>query len=369
MQEFTPPPRLPHLSSDLPPGYFANGTFTPGTTNGTLCDADSYRDTTLIYTDVKAQGCTACGAGLKTPPAVTGATSPNDCMAPPGWGFVAGANPTATFCAVGKYKAGWNREICQSCGTNYITDADATNGGAKSADECYVPAGWGAVWDGTTWVANKCPENSYGRSNVTYGLVELDCPKCIANTNTNGTDTAEGPTACGTDPGYGYYNGEATKCDYSTWNAGHNQEPCTSCGVGYNTTDLDGSGNPVGTGVDGATSSSQCVIAQGYEPDTNGTPKPCSKGYYKYTVNATACTVCPSGTTTSLETGATQLSDCDSCRAGFGADTSISTTSPACTMCGTGKYSLGVAVGAASCATCTAPSDYNGAMVSRNVRR
>jgi hypothetical protein len=349
------------------PGYYndAGGSFVAGTTEGTLCPANKYQALTALATSITS--CTDCGdnpaSNLKTPPQVTGATSPNDCMAPPGFGFFAGTNPSATACSNGMYKSGWNREVCQSCGTSYTTDTDPVTGGAKSADECYVPAGWGAVFTGTTWVATACPVNSYGRPNVTYGLIELECPKCIDNTNTNGTNTATGPDACGTDPGYGYYNGEATKCDFGSWNAGHNQQPCTACGVGYNTTAL----NSVdGSGVEGASDAAQCQIGQGYEPDSlNLAPKPCDKGYWKDTINATACTVCPLGTTTSVSSGAIARTDCDSCRAGFGA-ASIDLSNPSCTICGTGKYAMGVAVGPAACADCTKPSDYTGAMVSRN---
>jgi hypothetical protein len=328
-----------------------------GTTAATECPADTYRsgDATAVASASGDNACTACPYGLKTQEGVTGATSVDECLAPPGWGFNGTA---ANECGSGKYKEGWNKEACSDCGTGFETDA--TN--STSEGDCKVPPGFGAssADGGVTWTAVKCPVNTYGRSDPTYGRVLVECTKCMDNTWTQGLDTRTSASACVTVAGYGYDDGAVTQCDAGTYNVGNNTSPCTSCGVGKDTT-ADGL-----TSLAGATDPAQCLMAKGWESDGATGLKKCKQGYYKATISNTACTQCPNGTTTSVA-GATALSGCDACRAGFGAS-SISASAPSCGICGSGKYSAPITSGGAACLSCPVPGGYNGAMVSRQVR-
>jgi hypothetical protein len=325
-----------------------------GTTAATECPADTYRsgDATAVASASGDNACTACPYGLKTQEGVTGATSVDECLAPPGWGFNGTA---ANECGSGKYKEGWNKEACSDCGTGFETDA--TN--STSEGDCKVPPGFGAssADGGVTWTAVKCPVNTYGRSDPTYGRVLVECTKCMDNTWTQGLDTRTSASACVTVAGYGYDDGAVTQCDAGTYNVGNNTSPCTSCGVGKDTT-ADGL-----TSLAGATDPAQCLMAKGWESDGATGLKKCKQGYYKATISNTACTQCPNGTTTSVA-GATALSGCDACRAGFGAS-SISASAPSCGICGSGKYSAPITSGGAACLSCPVPGGYNGAMVSR----
>lgn len=93
------------------------------------------------------------------------------------------------------------REGCTSCGTGLTTDAD----GSASSDDCYVPAGWGTARDAQGFLsAAKCPVNTYGRENNTYGLVDVECTKCLDNSHTN-QDASTNAAQCLTNSGYGYY--------------------------------------------------------------------------------------------------------------------------------------------------------------------
>lgn len=93
------------------------------------------------------------------------------------------------------------REGCSSCGTGLTTDAD----GSASSDDCYVPAGWGTARDAQGVLsAAKCPVNTYGRENNTYGLVDVECTKCLDNSHTN-QDASTNAAQCLTNSGYGYY--------------------------------------------------------------------------------------------------------------------------------------------------------------------
>jgi hypothetical protein len=349
-------PPGPFPPPDVLPGYFADTGFAAGTNNGTRCPINEFRAGTVKFDDVTAGGCQGCPTGLQTLPNVDGAADENDCQAPPGVGYDPTSN-TATKCPDGEFKAGWNRQPCASCGVGFTTTVGAT-AGATSEDECTIPAGFNATSadGGATWVAAACPANTYGRSDATYGRILVECTKCIDNTETAvGVTAATNSSACGTKAGYGYYNGEASKCDYGSYNPGGNQDPCTSCGTGYNTT------------TEGSIASTDCQIAQGYTTDgsTPGRPKSCPQGTYKDTLGTAACTPCATGTTTSLPYGATASTDCDSCKPGFYAATSPA-SGGTCTLCPSGKYSTTGVVGG-TCTNCVPPVAYGELMVSRLV--
>ena len=175
-------------------------------------------------------------------------------------------------------------------------------------------------------------------------------------------------SACVTDAGYGYNDGEVDKCDYGYWATGNDTSACSFCGEGFNTT-ADGSTTTT-TAVEGASAATQCAIAAGWTyadlADAAKGLAPCIRGSYKALIGNASCTTCPSGTTTTITMAATALSDCDSCRPGFGIG-SVNLTSPSCTICSSGTYSAGYYTGGQACASCPKPSLFTGTMVSRQV--
>ena len=72
-----------------------------------------------------------------------------------------------------QYNEGWNRLTCSSCDSaaGSITTSAA---GSITSDQCIVPAGYGAtrVTSGG-YTGFVCPTDTYGRPNVTTGLVEV----------------------------------------------------------------------------------------------------------------------------------------------------------------------------------------------------
>lgn len=75
-------------------------------------------------------------------------------------------SPCVMPCPQGSYKAGWGREPCVSCGVNFRSP-----GQAMSAQQCYIPAGWGSKqsWKEGGLVATKCMRGMYGASQPVYG--------------------------------------------------------------------------------------------------------------------------------------------------------------------------------------------------------
>ena len=73
-------------------------------------------------------------------------------------------------------QAGWGLEPCKSCGANMLTDTSDSDGLGLSADQCYLPAGWGSVIDkNQRLVAAQCRNGSFGVSDRTYGLEPHPC--------------------------------------------------------------------------------------------------------------------------------------------------------------------------------------------------
>lgn len=62
------------------------------------------------------------------------------------------------YCCVSVLQAGWNLNPCKSCGSNVLTDTNPSDGLGLSADQCYIPPGWGASFNDATkqLVAYKC---------------------------------------------------------------------------------------------------------------------------------------------------------------------------------------------------------------------
>jgi hypothetical protein len=265
-----PPPHPTPLSrggppTDLQPGYYApTASMAVGTDNATICAADTYAVGEREYNGTAAILCTGCPTNMKTFPGILGASSKSACLAPPGYGWDS-ATEAAVACAAATYNPGWNREACTSCGSGTIT-TDATL--STSPDQCYTPAGHGNKRSITGDIITfACPVGTYGRTNKTYGLVDVECTKCQEFTTTSST-ASQSQAACLTVPGYGWYSGQVLRCEYGTWNGGGNQNPCTLCGEGYNTTAVDntaGRGVTSATAIEGATAASTCAIAAGWQ--------------------------------------------------------------------------------------------------------
>lgn len=338
-------------------GFAAAAGAVLGTTNGTMCPVDTYRASNVPYDSANGVNCTACPTGMVTN-GVTGATSEWTCLAPPGWGYDSGTN-TAKICARGWYKEGYNRNPCVSCGSGSIsTDAE----GATHADSCYTPAGHRSylTGDGLKLHGEPCLQGTFGRENNTYGLAEVECAKCLENTDTLGTGSAS-PLDCVTKPGYGYERSATIEqCDYGRYSPGYTLLPCYSCGPGYNTT---AGGVETATAILGATSAADCVVGAGWEPDGAGGIKPCLRGFYKELLGNATCSRCPNGTSTQISDGAAERSDCNSCSPGF-YNPSIDLEDPGCSPCPSGSWAAGRVPGGNGCTDCAKPSGYTGAMVS-----
>lgn len=241
------PARLRPSPPGLLPGYSAAANAVVGTDAGTKCVANTYRSGTTTYTS-SAISCDACPAGMWTLTGVEGATSPDACLARPGYGWSSGSQ-TATICAQGTYNpgarrtrglrpaqrvpclprarrrapltrlrmralmdctkrppspasphapasplphcpvlthAGWNRQGCVACDSSSgaIT---TTAQGATSAEQCYIPSGYGSRKTGDgAYTGFICPVNTYGRNADTYGLVEVACEKVRAGPSVDG---------------------------------------------------------------------------------------------------------------------------------------------------------------------------------------
>jgi hypothetical protein len=293
-------------------------------------------------------------------PNVKGAVSSDACLAPPGYGW--NGDGTSTVCDPGFYNPGWNREACTQCGVGTITTAAQ---GSVSPDQCYTPAGNGnkRSADGLTWNGYPCPANTYGRPTNTFGLVDVECTKCMEHTSTEGATMQTDGAACVADAGYGYYDGEVKQCDYGYYSAAGGRDACAYCGLGYNTT------NTGMEGVLGASAATQCHVAAGWGINHDGSNlHKCERGYFKYWIWETTCQKCMFGTTTSLMAGATLWSDCDTCRPGFGiASGVVDLTRPQCDICTSSTYSAGYTPGGQECGDCPNPPSFSGKMVSRQV--
>ena len=165
---------------------------------------------------------------------------------------------------------------------------------------------------------------------------------------------------------------QVLECEYGTWGAGGNLDVCNLCGEHYNTT-ANGA-VPTTAALTGASSASQCAIAAGWSyvvpSDASQGLTPCNRGFYKDLIGNTTCTQCPNATTTTIMVAATELSDCNACRPGFGVPSGsiASLSAPSCGICTSGTYSSGYFTGGQACLPCPKPSLFTGRMVSRQVR-
>ena len=173
------------------PGYSATSALTPGVDAAAACPESSYRAGEADYAGA-AVPCTLCPAGMRMLPNTIAATSEDACLAPPGFGYDEVAR-RAAICGLGSFNPGWNREACVACGGGSISTDDV---GSTSADDCVLPPGHGTARAGDGSLSGgACPANTYGRGNPTYGLVDVECTKCLDNTHTAGTGMTSG-AAC-----------------------------------------------------------------------------------------------------------------------------------------------------------------------------
>ncbi|KAI8474459.1 MAG: hypothetical protein J3K34DRAFT_493826 [Monoraphidium minutum] len=330
-----------------------------GATPAALCPADTYAPGPTPYDAAAGVACTPCPANMKTDGG-GGETSPDACLAPPGYGFDP-ASGAARICAAGTFSAGWGREPCAACGGGAVT----TDGeGATDEDECMTPAGHRAYFlesGAPDLFAEPCPVGTFGRDAPTTGLVAVDCTHCMEGTTTRGAG-ATASSACVTLPGHGWHDGGAEPCAPGYWSAGGGHDECKYCGDLYTTTD------PAAPSVEvsGATGPEFCAVVAGHQVDARwGGLGACEQGWYKAAPGNASCARCPAGTTTTAARGAAALAECDACRPGFGAAAGLDAAAPACGVCPSGTYSPGMVSGGSPCLPCPKPAGFAGAMVSR----
>jgi hypothetical protein len=161
----------------LMPGYAITSAVI-GSKDADECPQDTYRSAEVTIADGSTVACTPCGGGLVTLPNVTAATSASACVVPPGFGWTNSSTNVAgqaSVCPSGTFNPGYNRQPCTPCGAGSITTDGA---GASSPDACYTPVGHGSSYNTSgVLVGSICPQNTYGRPNNSYGLVEVQCTK------------------------------------------------------------------------------------------------------------------------------------------------------------------------------------------------
>lgn len=348
----------PSSCSYIMAGYAIKADAVLGLTAASPCPADTYRSEEHQFDGTTAVICTPCPGGSRT--MSEGSTSQDSCMAPPGYGYDL-ATGTSAICPSGTYNTGWNRDPCTDCGKgSFTTDGE----GSISPDACKILAGYGSSRsaDGLMLTAFECPVGMFGREADTYGLVEVACTPCPEFSTTNSTGSV-GIMQCLAEPGYGWEDGSVRECYYGEYSAGWHHDPCTACGDGYNTS----KGGSYSEATMGATSKADCIVAAGWTPDGAGGLKPCVPGYYKALMGPSACVKCPDGTTSTMVNAASQISDCDACRPGFGTGSSgvLNASSPWCAVCESGTYAPGNVRGGEVCQPCPHPAEFTGRMVSR----
>jgi hypothetical protein len=74
-------------------------------------------------------------------------------------------------------QASWSLDQCKSCGKNVLSDTTNTDGIGLSAEQCYIPAGWGTEYDPASrqLIANRCSNGTYGSPEALYGLGASPC--------------------------------------------------------------------------------------------------------------------------------------------------------------------------------------------------
>ncbi|WIA30689.1 hypothetical protein OEZ86_000761 [Tetradesmus obliquus] len=280
-----------------------------------------------------------CPGGLGTPAASASNIGVNNCMAPPGYAYVAGSPPSASACLIGQYTGDYSKSVsCSTCPAGLITSSTASS----SAISCkIIAAGLAPVISSviqtspvaaaavSTVTTNQCPAGSFciGGDITTSAGIPVAC-----SSHTTGLTSASGSNNADdchlTLPGYGYNAATpttATMCAAGTFNAGSNQLACQPCPTGFTTS---------GTG---ATSSAACTLAAPGYGYSSGNTTLCAAGTYNAGSNQEACQPCLIGLTTS-SAGASSSTDCNSTLPGYGY---INGPPANATLCAAGTYNTG----------------------------
>lgn len=376
----------------LEAGWYATGLTGSQVTGAALCPQKFYCPGGAATT--QADGTAdAPTAGLNLCPNSKwtqglGASSPNACMVPPGYGT--DSNGDVDKCPSGTYREGWTHVAddtpgapCLLCRTGeagtlgvagttdmssadnigfakYTTTTSTNSEQAPEAEElapgsrqgsCYLVGGQALYASGASFRVAICNGNKYGvaggADGKTFGVSINPCRDCPSNmettgyaesaSNSGGFDT---PLACRNKAGFGYNGRSATPCPEGTYAGEHTNSPCLPCEYGYTS----------------APQSSSCALAPGYYLD-GAVVKICPVGSWSAGVDATGCTSCdPAGSTTAAE-GAGSDAECTLCKAGYA---TADCTQCAAGVAGTGAgatYSLGGVAGASlTCQACPAMS-------------
>lgn len=300
------------------PGYYGLSLTTDNTC--TQCPSGTYKST--ASNGARADVCTPCPSVSTT--STSGATSSNQCTAPPGFvkdssgnyvcapGYGALSTTNCTLCLPGTYKSTAAQISCSACPANSINNA-ANTGGAVSIDQgCLCKSGYyGINSDALPTSCQQCPADTY---------------KIVA---------ANGALAA-----------------------------CSACPVGSST-----------FGVLGSTSQVACVAKTGWESNgsggfwckagyefVNNDCVACKSGSFKTTAGNLGCSFCPAGSETDSQspTGATSAFTACKCSAGYSGLATVDSLS--CVACPINTYASGAGRGssAARCTSCPTGSSTRG---------
>ena len=121
------------------------------------------------------------------------------------------------------------------------------------------------------FVANQCPQDTYGAKELTYGLMFTPCKPCSKGLLTLGTGPWISHDDCVNPPGYGWDGFTASVCPAGFYSASGSMLRCAACPLYRNTTSTTPPFNdppaslpvPAGTGID-QDDITDCKVVPGY---------------------------------------------------------------------------------------------------------
>uniref|UniRef100_A0A383VZZ0 Tyrosine-protein kinase ephrin type A/B receptor-like domain-containing protein n=1 Tax=Tetradesmus obliquus TaxID=3088 RepID=A0A383VZZ0_TETOB len=310
-----------------------------------------------------------CPGDLGTSAASATNIGENNCTAPPGYAYVAGAAPSATACPVGQYKAGYNKlTSCSTCPTGLTTSGTVST----SANDCkLIAAGLAPVIASavqtspvaaaavSTVTTTQCPAGSVciGGDITTSAGIPVACSSLTTGlTSAPGSDSADDCNI--TLPGYGYNAAtpaNATLCVAGSYNAGGNQAACTSCSAGLTT---------ISAGATSITDCNSTLPGYGYISGTPANATLCAAGTYNTGGNQLDCQACTNGLTTQSAGSSfcsappgyyySSAKSAVACTSGTYQDSYTSTPATACLNCTSDTASYSPRTSASDCYTPTA---------------
>ncbi|WIA43795.1 hypothetical protein OEZ86_010215 [Tetradesmus obliquus] len=317
-----------------------------------------------------ADGKIDCTSGLWTKG--IGATSSADCLIPPGHKLASGTVSECSNDPAGEFAPDWRKpgtgaDGCTACGSGIKSDKVeplavftlATSGAdsgfvavspatimnvAGTSASCYIEQGQGTMLVSSSTMANPvyravtCTGNNYGVADKQYELRLSPCKDCPTNMQTNATGkcypaqptsykASSGgfydPRACCTLQGWGYDGVRAAICAQGTYNPA-NDEPADKCRDCPPGTTTEATPPTVPSDASSVDALADCQYTQpGYgqtpgNPYTVGDPaglQQCPIGRYStggavITSSNGNCVPCPLNKTTRIE-GATTDAECD----------------------------------------------------------